>query len=168
MYMCPGGSKILDGIGKELQLDEAALEPSRMVLHDYGNVSSSTTWYTLGYVESVRGSIRGQKLLQIGVGSGVKCGVNVWQALRDTWDVQEAWAHRAPRDNPLKGRRAAQGSLLGRGMLLLALLVLLAAAALQLLAGTEWGRQWLAQAPMGPQLQQLVTELRGVATRAGL
>jgi 3-ketoacyl-CoA synthase len=55
-----GGAKVLDGIGKELQLDEAAMKPSRMVLHDYGNVSSSTTWYTLGYVESVRGAKKGE------------------------------------------------------------------------------------------------------------
>lgn len=48
-----GGAKVLDGIGKELQLDEYALEPSRMVLHDYGNVSSSTTWYTMGDRKSV-------------------------------------------------------------------------------------------------------------------
>lgn len=61
---------MLDGIGKALQLDEAALEPSRAVLHDYGNVSSSTTWYTLGYVESVRGVKAGDKVMQIGVGSG--------------------------------------------------------------------------------------------------
>lgn len=67
-----GGAKVLDGIGKELQLDEYALEPSRMVLHDYGNVSSSTTWYTLGYLESVRGVRKADQLLQIGVGSG-KC-----------------------------------------------------------------------------------------------
>lgn len=86
-----GGAKVLDGIGKELQLDEFALEPSRMVLHDYGNVSSSTTWYTLGYVESVRGAKKGDRLLQIGVGSGIKCGVNVWQAVRDIHDVQDAW-----------------------------------------------------------------------------
>lgn len=58
-YAIAGGAKVLDGIGKELQLDEAAMEPSRMVLHDYGNVSSSTTWYTLGYVESVRGAKKG-------------------------------------------------------------------------------------------------------------
>jgi 3-ketoacyl-CoA synthase len=59
-YVRAGGAKVLDGIGKELQLDEAAMEPSRMVLHDYGNVSSSTTWYTLGYVESVRGAKKGE------------------------------------------------------------------------------------------------------------
>lgn len=79
---------MLDGIGKELQLDENALEPSRAVLQDYGNVSSSTTWYTLGYVESVRGAKKGDRLLQIGVGSGIKCGVNVWRAVRDIHDVQ--------------------------------------------------------------------------------
>ncbi len=42
-------------------------------------VSSSTTWYTLGYIESVRGVKRGAKVLQIGVGSGIKCGVNVFK-----------------------------------------------------------------------------------------
>lgn len=86
--LVPGGAKVLDGIGKELLLDEEALEPSRAVLHDYGNVSSSTTWYTLGYVESVRGAKKGDRLLQIGVGSGIKCGVNVWRAVRDIHDVQ--------------------------------------------------------------------------------
>jgi 3-ketoacyl-CoA synthase len=83
-----GGAKVLDGIGKELQLDEKALEASRAVLYDYGNVSSSTTWYTLGYVESVLGAKKGDRLLQIGVGSGIKCGVNVWRAVRDIHDVQ--------------------------------------------------------------------------------
>lgn len=87
---------MLDGIGKELQLDENALEPSRAVLQDYGNVSSSTTWYTLGYVESVRGAKKGDRLLQIGVGSGIKCGVNVWRAVRDIHDVQVKQAARFP------------------------------------------------------------------------
>lgn len=110
-----GGAKVLDGIGKELQLDEHALEPSRMVLHDYGNVSSSTTWYTLGYVESVRGAKKGDRLLQIGVGSGIKCGVNVWRAVRDVHDVQDAWRHRATSPDVLRqrrGRRSGPGGLL--------------------------------------------------------
>ncbi|KAF6254699.1 FAE1/Type III polyketide synthase-like protein-domain-containing protein [Scenedesmus sp. NREL 46B-D3] len=98
-----GGAKVLDGIGKELQLDEAAMEPSRMVLHDYGNVSSSTTWYTLGYVESVRGAKKGDRLLQIGVGSGIKCGVNVWRAVRDVHDVQDAWVS-SPRTRQMRTR----------------------------------------------------------------
>ena len=36
-------------------------------------------------------------LAQIGVGSGIKCGVNVWVALRDIQDeVHDAWEHRVP------------------------------------------------------------------------
>jgi len=89
-----GGAAILKGIGKELQLDEQALAPSAAVLHDFGNVSSSSTWYTLGYVESVLGVKKGARILQVGVGSGVKCGVNVWHALHPIRDVQPAWAAR--------------------------------------------------------------------------
>eukprot|EP00878_Enallax_costatus_P025025 GHUV01026745.1.p1 GENE.GHUV01026745.1~~GHUV01026745.1.p1 ORF type:complete len:231 (+),score=90.46 GHUV01026745.1:292-984(+) len=124
-----GGAKVLDGIGKELQLDEYALEPSRMVLHDYGNVSSSTTWYTMGYLESVRGTKKGDKLLQIGVGSGVKCGVNVWTAVRDVHDVQDAWAHRATDSSVLKQRRSRSN--IGSHLVMLALFVLFAAVVLQ-------------------------------------
>lgn len=35
--------------------------------------------YTLSFIEAVRGVNRGDKVLQIGVGSGIKCGVNVWK-----------------------------------------------------------------------------------------
>ncbi|KAG1670362.1 hypothetical protein FOA52_000122 [Chlamydomonas sp. UWO 241] len=89
-----GGAKVLDGLGKALRLTEKDLEPSRAVLFEYGNVSSSSTWYTLGYVESVRGVKRGDRIMQIGVGSGIKCGVNIWQATRDIGDVHRAWEHR--------------------------------------------------------------------------
>lgn len=42
-------------------------------------MSSSTTWYTLGFIESVRGVRKGDRVLQVGVGSGVKAGMNVWK-----------------------------------------------------------------------------------------
>ncbi|KAG2486931.1 hypothetical protein HYH03_014430 [Edaphochlamys debaryana] len=90
-----GGAKVLDGIGKNLQLSEEHLWPSRVVLRYYGNVSSSTTWYTLAAVESLRGVRQGDRVLQIGVGSGIKCGVNVWKALRTVEEVHDAWAMRA-------------------------------------------------------------------------
>ncbi|KAJ9510130.1 hypothetical protein QJQ45_015609, partial [Haematococcus lacustris] len=83
-----GGAKVLDGLGKALQLDEHDLEPSRAVLRDYGNVSSSTTWYTLSYVETVRGVKKGDKVMQVGVGSGIKCGVNVWKVGATTGHLQ--------------------------------------------------------------------------------
>ncbi|KAF5841900.1 FAE1/Type III polyketide synthase-like protein-domain-containing protein [Dunaliella salina] len=90
-----GGARVLDGIAKAMQLEEYDMAPSRAVLHDYGNVSSSTTWYTLGFIETVRGVQKGDTILQVGVGSGIKCGVNYWQALRDVDDLHEAWQHRA-------------------------------------------------------------------------
>lgn len=31
---------------------------------------------------------------QVGVGSGIKCGVNIWRALRPVRDAHDAWAHR--------------------------------------------------------------------------
>lgn len=88
-----GGAKVLDGIGKALRLSEEYLQPSRAVLRDYGNVSSSTTWYSLAWVESHRGVKKGDKIMQVGVGSGVKCGVNVWQAKRDIHDIHKVWEH---------------------------------------------------------------------------
>lgn len=39
-----GGAKVLDGIGSALRLQEGYLTASRAVLHDYGNISSSSTW----------------------------------------------------------------------------------------------------------------------------
>lgn len=39
-----GGAKVLDGICAALKLDEKRMLPSRAVLHDFGNISSSTTW----------------------------------------------------------------------------------------------------------------------------
>eukprot|EP00882_Tetradesmus_deserticola_P000731 GHRQ01000798.1.p1 GENE.GHRQ01000798.1~~GHRQ01000798.1.p1 ORF type:complete len:504 (+),score=238.10 GHRQ01000798.1:145-1656(+) len=147
-----GGAKVLDGIGKELQLDEAAMEPSRMVLHDYGNVSSSTTWYTLGYVESVRGAKKGDRLLQIGVGSGIKCGVNVWQAVRDVHDVQDAWAHRATDPSVLAFRRSR--SSWSSALVRVALLLLLAALAFQYALGAGLLERY------EPALQPLLQPLR--------
>lgn len=35
---------MLEGLGKALKLTADDLGPSQAVLHDYGNVSSSTTW----------------------------------------------------------------------------------------------------------------------------
>ena len=62
-----GGAKVLDGIGKALGLSARDMEPSRAVLNDYGNVSSSTTWYTLGFVESLRGVRKGDSIMQVRV-----------------------------------------------------------------------------------------------------
>lgn len=61
--------------------------------------------------------------------AGVKCGVNVWTAVRDVHDVQDAWAHRATDSSVLKQRRSR--SSFGSSLVLLALFVLLAVVLLQ-------------------------------------
>ncbi|KAL6765115.1 FAE1/Type III polyketide synthase-like protein-domain-containing protein, partial [Haematococcus lacustris] len=132
-----GGAKVLEGLGKALLLSEHDLEPSRAVLRDYGNVSSSTTWYTLSYVETVRGVNKGDKVMQVGVGSGIKCGVNVWKALRDVKEVHEVWEECVTQDQAAAARAAralrqlhvdgahAGRHLATRGVFLLLLLALL-------------------------------------------
>jgi len=89
-----GGAKILQGLGKALKLNQHDLQPSYDVLYDYGNISSNSTWYTLANIETVRGVKAGDKLLQVGVGSGIKCGVTVWKAVRDVRDVHDVWEHK--------------------------------------------------------------------------
>jgi 3-ketoacyl-CoA synthase len=63
---------VLDGVQSAMRLADADLAPSRQVLFDYGNVSSSSTWYGLAACESLRGVAAGDRVVQIGVGSGVK------------------------------------------------------------------------------------------------
>ena len=60
-----GGAKVLEGLGKKLQFSEYKLKPSYDVLYYYGNVSSSTTWYTLSNIESLRGVRKGDKIMQV-------------------------------------------------------------------------------------------------------
>ncbi|GLC33182.1 Chitin synthase, class 2 [Pleodorina starrii] len=123
-----GGAKVLDGIGSNLKITEDHLWPSRTVLRYFGNVSSSTTWYTLACVESLRGVRKGDKVLQIGVGSGIKVGVNQWRALRDIEDVHDAWRIRAEAGDRTRLANVSHGGLhIGLRLLSLAILALLVA-----------------------------------------
>ena len=65
-----------------MRLPTAAMLPSYASLRDYGNTSCSTTWYVLAYMETADNVKRGQTIMQIGMGGGMKAGVNVWRALR--------------------------------------------------------------------------------------
>lgn len=49
----------------------------------------------LGYLEECDNVKKGQTLMQIGMGGGMKAGINVWRALRDNRCHHTAWAHRA-------------------------------------------------------------------------
>ncbi|KAF8069577.1 KCS2 [Scenedesmus sp. PABB004] len=51
--------------------------------------------YVMAYMESCGGVRKGARVMQVGMGGGMKAGVNVWRALRDNGAVHPAWRHLA-------------------------------------------------------------------------
>jgi len=47
----------------------------------------------LAYMESVGAIKRSETVMQIGMGGGMKAGINIWRALRDVSDNHLAWRH---------------------------------------------------------------------------
>ncbi|KAF7827820.1 3-ketoacyl-CoA synthase 6 [Senna tora] len=95
-----GGNPIIDGMQKNLQLSDENVEPPRMTLHRFGNTSSSSIWYQLEYIESKGRMKKGNKVWQLGFGSGFKCVSAIWKCNRsiDT-PMDGPWAdciHRYP------------------------------------------------------------------------
>lgn len=98
-----GGRAVIDAIEKNLDLPSYYLEPSRVSLYKFGNVSSSSIWYELEIISELGNSCykerpegitppenvgprrlrRGDRIWQIAFGSGFKCNSAVWKALRD-------------------------------------------------------------------------------------
>jgi len=92
-----GGRGVVEGLSAQLGLDDRQMAPSANTLYWYGNTSSSTVWYSFGFVESAQGVKRGGKVWQIGFGSGFKCNSAVWKALKTVKREHTSWIH-------LKGR----------------------------------------------------------------
>jgi 3-ketoacyl-CoA synthase len=88
-----GGRGVIDTIEAALPgMGARALEPSRASLYRYGNVSSSSIWYVLAYIETFRGVRRGDRVWQLAFGSGFKCNSAVWVANRSVrGDRHAAW-----------------------------------------------------------------------------
>nr|XP_010916172.1 3-ketoacyl-CoA synthase 6 [Elaeis guineensis] len=95
-----GGRAVIDELQKNLQLSPEHVEASRMTLHRFGNTSSSSLWYELSYIESKGRMRRGDRVWQIGFGSGFKCNSAVWKCIRTIkTPVDGPWAdciHRYP------------------------------------------------------------------------
>ncbi|CAI9091518.1 OLC1v1026574C1 [Oldenlandia corymbosa var. corymbosa] len=77
-----GGKQVFNAMEKHLGLTKWLMEPSRMTFYRYGNLSSSSVWYELAYIEAKGRIKRGDRICQIGLGSGFKCNTAVWSALR--------------------------------------------------------------------------------------
>jgi 3-ketoacyl-CoA synthase len=95
-----GGYMVVKALQKALHLSIPQVMPSFASLCHFGNTSCSTTWYVMAYIETIPGGVkRGEKVLQVGLGGGMKAGVNVWRALRNINPVHPAWEKYA--DKPM-------------------------------------------------------------------
>lgn len=56
---------MLKGIQKGMSLPDEAVIPSFASLRDMGNTSSSTTWYTIAYLESQGMVKKGHQIMQV-------------------------------------------------------------------------------------------------------
>ena len=95
-----GGRGVIDGLAKQLSLPAHKAAPSYNSLFWYGNTSSASLWYALGYIEACQGVKAGEIVWQVGFGSGFKCNSAVWKALRPIKDgTHAAWTHMADASN---------------------------------------------------------------------
>jgi 3-ketoacyl-CoA synthase len=69
-----GGYAVLKGLQSAMRLPVDKMLPSFATLRDYGNTSCSTTWYVMSYMETCVDVRRGQTIMQIGMGGGMKVG----------------------------------------------------------------------------------------------
>ncbi|XP_038706227.1 3-ketoacyl-CoA synthase 6-like [Tripterygium wilfordii] len=86
-----GGRAVVDELQNNLQLSAEHVEASRMTLHRFGNTSSSSLWYELGYIEAQGRMRKGDRVWQIAFGSGFKCNSAVWKCNKSI---------KAPTDGP--------------------------------------------------------------------
>lgn len=77
-----GGRAVIDGVQKNLGLEEDHMLPSKQTLYEWGNTSSSSIWYEMEWAERFGNMRRGDRVLQVAFGSGFKCNSAVWLALR--------------------------------------------------------------------------------------
>ena len=95
---------MIDAIKKSLKLKDRDLEGSKMTLYRFGNTSSSSTWYTLAYLEAKGRVKKGDRVWQLALGSGFKCNSGVWKCISKMKpDVSNVWMdriHRYPVEVP--------------------------------------------------------------------
>ena len=70
----PGGAKVLDALEDAFQIEHGALDESRSILRDYGNMSAVTPLFVL---ERMDWRKRNQRILMTALGPGFSCAFQV-------------------------------------------------------------------------------------------
>ncbi|KAI3720780.1 hypothetical protein L2E82_31774 [Cichorium intybus] len=82
-YCLPtSGKGVIMEIKRKMKLKEEEVEAALMTLHRFGNQSSSSLWYELAYMEGKERVKQGERVLQLGMGTGPKCISLVWECNR--------------------------------------------------------------------------------------
>ncbi|KAA0033585.1 hypothetical protein IC582_013051 [Cucumis melo] len=76
------GGAVIREIGKVLKLNDKDVEAALTTLHRFGNQSSSSLWYELAYLEAKERVEKGDRVWQIGMGTGPKCVSLIWECIR--------------------------------------------------------------------------------------
>ncbi|KAJ8528485.1 hypothetical protein K7X08_022177 [Anisodus acutangulus] len=80
------GKSVVRETAKRLKLGDRDMEPALMTLHRFGNQSSSSLWYELAYLEAKERVKEGDKVWQLGMGTGPKCNSVVMECIRPILD----------------------------------------------------------------------------------
>lgn len=68
----PGAKAVIDVVRKALGFGDKAAIPSLKMLERFGNTSTSSIFYILAYIETFQGLQKGDRVLQMAMGSGFK------------------------------------------------------------------------------------------------
>lgn len=76
------GKSVVRETAKRLKLGDIDMEPALMTLYRFGNQSSSSLWYEMAYLEAKERVKKGDKVWQLGMGTGPKCNSLVLECIR--------------------------------------------------------------------------------------
>ncbi|KAL6845981.1 hypothetical protein ACP4OV_023429 [Aristida adscensionis] len=91
------GRPMIWRLGRGLGLGEPEMEAALMTFHRFGNQSAASLWYQLAYLEAKGRVRRGDRVWQLGVGSGLKANSLVWVRVAGAGAGDDDGAERARR-----------------------------------------------------------------------
>ena len=90
------GKPMIRRLAEGLGLGEREAEAALMTFHQFGNQSAASLWYQLAYHEAAGRVRRGDRVWQLGMGSGPKANSVVWERVRGDPEAEPAAAGNGP------------------------------------------------------------------------